>query len=73
MPAMQADSVEDDELVVLDAVAEEARAALGVADGDQHLAEARGDHRAGRSRKPTASASAEAAKSAPRVCSAPGC
>ena len=43
MPAMAGRQHEDDQLVVLDAVAEEAGAALGVADGDQHLAELRRD------------------------------
>ncbi len=55
---------EDEELVVLDPVAEEARPALGVAHRDQHLAELRGDDRRARSTKPSASASADAANSA---------
>ena len=43
MPAMQRGQREDEELVGLDPIAEEARARFGVAHGDQHLAELRRD------------------------------
>ena len=58
---------EDEELVVLDAVAEEARAAFGVAHRDQHLAEARADDRRPQITRKIASASAEAKHSTARV------